>query len=423
MASVPFQVAQDAGNRFAKIATEREDKNVIEEILTKARYAKRKDQIEELLGQVISRVSPARQSAAVNLLGGKYDEISAQEQLARKKGETEAERARIAADYKALGYDPALASLPPAVQTQQIKDQAKDARYKADIGGNGQAQSGLPIQPNIADTSVNQAVQPPFLPGQGSKQAPLPKNPNKAWFENKSRQELMLLVGHDDKRISEPAKEQIKLLDKIEEDQANIGKEYHKLREKNVSEYVNKVFAEGELASEERFALETARRAAQGDITGPGTMAYLKSNPYTGFIVGLTPDEAELVTSNKKLLEGSKGLFGAKPTEKEIFILLEQFLPSISKTMEANLIGINFIEKLNNIKIARAEITDKLTEGGTKYVANLEREVDKAMQPLADAYLKELRDAEPRIAQEKEKGMSDSDKLLQKTRQRKAGIK
>lgn len=174
------------------------------------------------------------------------------------------------------------------------------------------------------------------------------------------------------------------------------GKEFAKIREKSVSDYVNTAFKQGEDALEQKFAIEQSKKAIKGDIQGPGLKAVLKNNPYTQLLMGLTTDEAVLQATNKKLLEGSKGIFGPKPTEREIFLLLNEMLPSIGKTQEANEAGLEFVEKVNDMKLEHSRIVDELTNGGTKFVPDLERKVNesKTMESMKKKLLKELREAD-----------------------------
>lgn len=179
----------------------------------------------------------------------------------------------------------------------------------------------------------------------------------------------------------------------IEAEKNAEGKKYREGREKSVSDYVEKTKTDGDNAEDMKFSLAESRRAIEGDITGPGYKALLKENPYSQIILGLTPDEALLQASNKKLLEGSKGLFGPKPTEREIFLLLNSMLPSIGKTKEANLAGLDFIEKINDMKILKSEIVNEITDGGEKYVPNIQQVVQERMKPLVEQLKIELNDA------------------------------
>lgn len=195
----------------------------------------------------------------------------------------------------------------------------------------------------------------------------------------------------------------------VKEHASEAGKEYGKLREKAVADYVNTAAAEGETAEEQKFAISQARKAVAGDIQGPGFKALFKNNPYGQLIGGLTPDEASLQAANKQLVSGTKGLFGPKPTEREIFLLLNSMLPSIGKTKEANNAGLDFIEKVNDMKLAKAEIINELTDGGTKYVPNLEQLVQAQMKPLAEALRDELK-----VANEKYNGSGKETKSEEK---------
>ncbi len=175
---------------------------------------------------------------------------------------------------------------------------------------------------------------------------------------------------------------------KIEEEKLKPGGEYNKMREKAVADYVTNSLAKRESAEEMQFTLDSARKAVNGEIEGPGVNAIIKNDPYGQLFVGLTPDEAALQASNKKLLEGSKGIFGSKPTEREIFLLLNSMLPAIGKSKEANLASLYFIEKLNQLNIMHGDLVDEISSNG--YVPDIESQVNQRMKPMIDEYRKEL---------------------------------
>src|SRR3982750_803373 len=62
---------------------------------------------------------------------------------------------------------------------------------------------------------------------------------------------------------------------------ASAGKEYAKIREKSVAEYVNNSISNGDAAVDQKLAIAEARKAVQGDVAGPGWKAAAKSNPYS----------------------------------------------------------------------------------------------------------------------------------------------
>lgn len=175
-----------------------------------------------------------------------------------------------------------------------------------------------------------------------------------------------------------------------EEEKNKPGKKYDELREKDTADYVKKSFDAREHAEETDFTIKTIKKAINGDVTGPGGMALVKNNPYGQLYFGLTPDEASLQAANKKLLETSKGIFGSKPTEREIFLLLNSMLPAIGRSKESNLASLYFIEKLNDLNKAHGDIVEELTENG--YVPNLESKVNKKMKPLLEDFKKEVED-------------------------------
>lgn len=157
-------------------------------------------------------------------------------------------------------------------------------------------------------------------------------------------------------------------------------------RVSDISSYVKNGIADQEAAYEQKFAIDQAKKAiTSGNVTGPGIKAAALHNPYMQLIIGKTADEALLAAANKKLLEGSKGLFGPKPTEREIFILLEDMLPAIGKSEAANLAGLDFIEKLNDLQIAKGDLINKLTENGTKYVPDIQSKVSALIEPALKA--------------------------------------
>jgi len=133
---------------------------------------------------------------------------------------------------------------------------------------------------------------------------------------------------------------------------------------------------------------DTTRQAIQGEVAGPGWKALLKNNPYSQILIGLTPDEAQLNAANKKMLGSVKNIF-PKPTEREIFLLLNSMLPSIGKSREANEAGLAVLEKANDLSILYSGLVDKITKGGTKYVPDLEAQVFKKMKPITDQFRKE----------------------------------
>lgn len=169
---------------------------------------------------------------------------------------------------------------------------------------------------------------------------------------------------------------------------------YEEKRVDAIHKYINNAIEDGQAAREKQFAIDEARKAIKGNITGPGLWAIAKNDPHLQLYLGLTPDEALLQAANKHILKGeSKGIFGSKPTEREIFLLLNSMLPAIGKSREANEAGLGFIEKINKMEIAKEEIINELTDNGVKYVPDIQAQVAKRMEEAAVALRDELREA------------------------------
>lgn len=347
-----FEIGRQVGNNFANVRKSARDEGAIEQILSEAMQSGDEAVLQNSIGKILSSVSPERQGAAVQYLQSSMAQIKQKQQDARR---------RAAAEQQGINPD-----LPESLQKLQYENRLNTQQANSILGGQG-------IAPPGQDGGMPQPGQAPAPGG-----APTPQGIS---FQNLTDEQLVQLRGVKgyDKQADAELKRRAE-----EGKRKKPGDEFSTIREKAIAEYVNAGLAAGEEAENLRFSLDQSRKALEGDITGPGLTAIAKNNPYTQLLVGLTPDESLLQASNKKLLEGSKGIFGSKPTEREIFLLLNSMLPSIGKTKEANLAGLNFIERVNDLKLMHSDLISELTEGGTKFVADLERQVNARMRPFAE---------------------------------------
>ena len=251
----------------------------------------------------------------------------------------------------------------------------------------------------LAIAKHQQVIELQNLKNQGAKptQASQPINPDqlkriqevrqRPEYESASpSQKYRMLTDNGVSRENSEAESKIS----AEEEKNRPGGEFNKLREKSVADLVNKAFEKRSESEDLKFNLNIARKAINGEIQEPGLMAIAKNDPYGQLYFGLTPDEAALQAANKKILGGAKGIFGSKPTEREIFLLLNGMLPSIGKTREANLAGLDILEKANDLTILYSDLVDKITEGGTKYVPNIESQVNERMKPIIGQFKEQL---------------------------------
>lgn len=370
-----FLASREIGNNLGQAFKKSRDENAIESILSQAMDTGNPEVIQNSIGKILSQVSPERQGPAIQYLQNAYQNVERKKQQEQKMAQDQ--QAAQAAGYT---Y-----GVPPQVAAQQVKDSAKQQRLSQyGLGGDPRSQYNLP---NAEDGTPLQLSGIQGQQQQGSQESP---------FRRMSDDQLVSMTGAPDREISEPAKQELRRRQE-ERSAKKPGDQFASIREKAVAEYVDKAISSGEEAENLRFSIDQARKALQGNITGPGLMAIAKNNPYTQLLVGLNPDESLLQATNKKLLEGTKGIFGSKPTEREIFLLLNSMLPSIGKTKEANLAGLNFIERVNEMKLMHSELVSELTNGGTKYVSDLERQVNSKIRPYAESLKKDLSEAKEAI--------------------------
>ena len=389
-----FDIGRQVGTNFANTRREAKDEGAIDQILSEAMTSGDPAILQNSIGKILSQVSPERQGVAVQFLQNKMQTLQAKQAEDRK---------RLGAQTAGLNPD-----LPESLQKVQYEHNLQNQQLQGIVGGQqGQA-------PQVPGAPGAEAP----APGMSTNQTP-PQGGQGFQYKDLSDEQLVQLRGLP--AFKNQADSELKR--RQEEKKAKQpGDEFANIREKSVADYVNNSIAAGEDAENLRFSIDEARKALQGDITGPGFTALAKNNPYTQLLVGLTPDESLLQAANKKLLEGSKGIFGSKPTEREIFLLLNSMLPSIGKTKEANLAGLNFIERVNDLKLMHADLVSELTQGGTKYVADLERQVNAKMRPAAESLKKDLAVAVEALEEEGKETKGKSGKIKVKAPDGKVGF-
>ena len=355
--AIAYQTSNQIGNNLQQSFSKRKDENAIESILSEAINSNDPKVLQDSIGKMLSNVSPQNQGAAIKYLEQAYNNV----QQKQKQGQLREAEVQS-------GVTP---GLTPALQVQQLKNQ-QPSKAAGGVSAQQVPQEYAQKIPGVLERGKDfnaDELALEFL------KEGIPSAFSNSYIENRRRQDEAKKPGAD----------------------------FAASREKAVSEYVNNAITKGEEAEDLKYTIATAKKAIGGDITGPGVQAILKNNPYSQLYVGLSPDEASLQAANKKLLEGSKGIFGSKPTEREIFLLLNSMLPSIGKTKEANLAGLGFIERINDIKLLHSQIVDELTDGGTKYIPDLERQVNARLKPISEKLRQDLEVAVKELPKEDKK--------------------
>lgn len=143
--------------------------------------------------------------------------------------------------------------------------------------------------------------------------------------------------------------------------------------------------------------IEKALKGERGGISGPGLAGTIKNIPYINKLAGAipgfaeTPDEAVLRTASKQLLGGLKGLFGSRPTEREIFLLIEQMLPAVGRGNEQNQASIDVIRKGYQYAMDKSEAAKQIiADNGGRVPLNFNELLDDRMQARLDKLKEEI---------------------------------
>ena len=161
---------------------------------------------------------------------------------------------------------------------------------------------------------------------------------------------------------------------------------FHKESEKYDAE-LNKA-AKG--AKNQLSAIKDSRRAIDSGKVSPTSLANIFKNfGEIGKTISnalLNSDEAKIQASVPAFLEGRKELFGVRLSDADLAILQDK-LPDIGKSKEANIAILNLMERYSNASILRSEIANdiKKKNNGLRplgYTDQIEERFDEMMAPV-----------------------------------------
>ncbi len=359
-----FNIGQSIGNTYGKAFQQQQDSSSIQRILSEATKSNNPEVLQNSIGQILSQVSPDRQDAALQYLQSSLQHI--QSQQAAKQG----------------GYTP---GAPPQVQAVQAEDYLMKQRLQQDPlyqrlrgqqGQQGQqppagsqydqanlpnAQQGTPaVLGGLPDQRQNQQVQQPRPQGIMQNQQQSPKltpqpTPPKSIINDLTEDELMLGVGHPDKQISQMYKA---ALDKRQ----NETKVTHDDRMKFHTEsekYDTELHQKSVNAKSQLETLDTIEKAIKsGNIKPKSISNFFKGMGKIGDKLSeayLNKDQAALTASLPQLFEGWKDVFGTRLSDADLRVLQDK-MPSITKSPEANLVVVKIMRKYADMNRLRGEI-------------------------------------------------------------------
>jgi len=339
----PFEIAQNVGNAFGKAQQRQSDISAIDEILLKANASGRQEDVNQAMSQILNRVSPERQQGALAILQNKQQMIQQQieeqkkQESARKKGQA----------YKTQGLDESTQFLPDSVQAQILKNkQAQDA-YNQITGKN-----------NTFSQEGNDSVNPPNEQNTSSQKSSNALNANKN-FSFPNDEELLQLSS-----VPQYAKYAEQGL-KLNQENRKLNLDIHK-ESQSYDDELNKQL---KVAKNQISTVKDVAKAIQsGNVTPTSIANILKDLGKIGNKVAeafLNKDQAKLQAAIPSLLEGWKDIFGVRLSDADLKLLQDK-LPSIGKSPEANSAILKVLNKYAEMNLLRGRIADeiKMANGG-----------------------------------------------------------
>lgn len=378
----PFETAQMISNNFGKVQQRHNDISAIDEILLRANQSGKQEDVHMAMSQILSRVSPERQQGALAILQNKQQMIQQQSELARK----EQERQRSGQAYKTAGLDESAQYLAPAAQTQLLKNKQGMDVYN-NLSGNASA-AGINAQTETANQLPKSTTENPTAgDNTPAPTTPLPTSegqptnpPRKRNITEFSDQELVALSA-----VPGYAKASEQAL-KLNQENRKLKLDLHKESEK----YDEELLKQQRAAKNQISTIKNIEKAVNSGNITPTALA----NIFKGFgKIGekfsdafMNKDQATLLTSIPQLLEGWKDVFGVRLSDADLKVLQDK-LPSIGKSAEANKAVLKILNKYAEMNLLRGQIADRIKSENEGYrplgFANMvERQFDELTQEV-----------------------------------------
>jgi len=378
----PFMVARDIGNNLGSAFKRVQDENAIEGILSQAMSSGSPEVLQNSIGKILSQVSPERQGMAVQYLQGKLSDI-------QKKQEQEKQFKR----EKDAGLVP---GINPTAQAKIYGEQAKSGRLaqyglggqqlpsQGQMGQQGQSQYNLPNAQNGT---------PPSLQGGEHPRAQMQPQSAQSVFRNLNDDQLVQAQSHPDIEVRQGAAAEQK---RREAERTINQKETKRTRDeelqfhKESQKYDEELFKQTKIAKNQIETIKNIVKAvASGNVTPTSLASIFKGMGQIGDKISealINKDEATLLASIPQLLEGWKEVFGVRLSDADLRVLQDK-LPSIGKSPEANTAIIKIMKKYADMTLLRSQIAKKIKEDNKglrplSYADKVETRFDEMVAPV-----------------------------------------
>ena len=352
MATPAFQIGLNTANNFNNSFRKAKDENAIESILSNAMQTGDPAVLQQSIGQILSQVSPERQAPAIAYLENTYNSI-----LQKQKQDQQSKAALQA------GVTP---GLPPAVQAAQFKEGAKAKRLESIYGKGG---------------GVSGSVDPSSAPVQ----TPL------GGLKDVTDDQIVLLTGHPDKEVSEPAKAE----QKRRSDERKVTQRADEAKAKRHSDVSQETLKKVEEVAVTIPIKRNSLNLMNNAIAGKDLSFWTKDNlaELTGIEGFRSPEGAIFKTAGKEYFLGNISRAGARPNQW-IEQQIADMMPKLGRSPEANLSVTRALENELDLDEERIRLTNGLAdelESKLGYVPrDLGSRVNKELQVYAERKQKEL---------------------------------
>lgn len=338
----PFEIGRLVGNNLNKSFSRQRDNSAIETILSEAMNSGSPESLQNSIGKILSQVSPERQGLAVQYLQNAYNNIQKRNEATRLEGIQ-----KQAAQEGGYTF-----GAPPQVQTQQLKDKAKQQRLSQyGLGGDPNAPSNLPN----ADNGT-----PQYLGGAGGETSPntpqMPK-PGESVFKRLNDDQLVTLTGAPDREVSEPAKAELKRRD--EDRKANLKKNENWT--KFGMERAKKVLDKAEEIAHSLPVKNTALKLMVDSIANKNLGFFSPDNlaEITGIEAFRSPEGALFKTAAKEYFLGNISRAGARPNQW-IEQQIADMMTKVGRSTEANLSVARALQNETALDEERVRLTEEI---------------------------------------------------------------
>ncbi len=366
-----FLAGQQTGTNFSNSFRKVNDENAIQSILADAMKSGNPEDLQKSIGQILSKVSPERQGAAVQYLQNAYKNVVEKQKM--QKQEAQANEYGIPAN------------LPPALQAEIYKQNQKNQRLNQyGLGGDPNSNYNLPNAKNGTTPQlegVPNAQNSQQIPSQVKTSSP---------FQRLTDDQLVSLTGAPDKELSEPAKAELKR----RADEKKVDQKQNQNWTKFGMDRAKKVLDRAEEIAQALPVKNTALKLMNESIAGKNLSFFSPDNlaEITGIEAFRSPEGSLFKTAAKEYFLGNISRAGARPNQW-IEQQIADMMTKIGRSTEANLSVSRALQNELDIENERVRLTEEIFDNlrnENKDVGNLGSMVNKELSQFADQKQGEL---------------------------------